>query len=716
MNLTTVFYNAMRISLLMLMINVMGVVQASAQGNFVMVTNAEGEETSLRQKLVTKKLVRLRQTPDAAAGGVNVLPYNIFFHLKTTSGQDEQNGFVRVGDEAGKVLGWIESENLVRWSTRYVIQPRESDKPENRFRVDLNAGAGQMEFNPESVPSDATVNAFITGAPTGDDADEDNGPFPVAMLTAQIEASRGAASELDAIEKMKLEVVFVIENTAFMNAEYDGKTLHQRTIEMAQRFVDSYSGKSGEIPTKFGLVCYQDSVDDATIRIPKVEQRLTDNHSEWRSAIERMVPLTARNDLPADGISALAKAASDDVGWSNNSSKHVVLLAHSALNDAVGGGVSSFHSSLRGKVERILEVPYAGLWKADSTNWIGSNSSGKSTTQLLQSYGAVGGSVGERMRKTRRLHAIRVGYTQQDMLAEVLDMSLNEANELISKINTAFGKINEICAPLSNPNVVQVLGTLDAATIDAVIWGARIRNMANQDQFAPRQFRTLTGGEGLFAEMQPTPDSVKSTTEKLRAKIQSAVELINQVASDSVDMNGEKNEFTTPIYRMVNSANADLTVIGDPVKEGTASLRNQQGRALGEKLVMVSKNELELLKSSFDSLYTTFRAKQKRSDRQDVGGILKDLQKLLASSASGQKIDANTDLRDLITDLPLRTEALQITASDIAVMNTAAFESWLEDLQLAKEAAQTQLDTGDWLRVNDRSDLEYGFLRLSSLP
>ncbi|MDB4476871.1 VWA domain-containing protein [Rhodopirellula sp.] len=716
MNLTTVFYNATRISLLMLMINVLGVVQVSAQGNFVMVTDAEGEQTSLRQKLVTKKLVRLRQTPDGGAAGVNVLPYNIFFQLKTTSGQDEQNGFVRVGDEAGKVLGWIESENLVRWSTRFVIQPRESDKPENRFRVDLNAGAGQMEFNPDSVPSDATVNAFITGAPTGDDADEDNGPFPVAMLTAQIEASRGAASELDAIEKMKLEVVFVIENTAFMSAEYNGKTLHERTVEMAQRFVDSYSGVSGEIPTKFGLVCFQDSVDDATIRTPRVEQRLTDNHSEWRNAIARMVPLTAKNDLPADGISALAKAVSEDVGWSRNSSKHVVLLAHSALNDAVGGGICSFHSALRGKVERTLEIPYEGFWKADATNWIGSNTSGISTAQLLQSYEAIGGSVGERMRKTRRLHAIRVGYTVRDKLRSQTELSDAKLDAALTAINNAFIKVNEICAPLSKQSMLNVLLGIDDDTFEFLVFGAVIRNMGKQDEFAPQQFRNLTGGEGLFAEMQPTPDSVKSTTEKLRLRIQSAVDLVNQVASSSVDMNGEKNEFTTPIYRMVNSANADLKVIGDPVKEGTASLRNQQGRALGEKLVMVSKNELELLKSSFDSLYTTFRAKQKRSDRQDVGGILTDLQKLLASSASGQKIDANTDLRDLITDLPLRTEALQITASDIAVMNTAAFESWLEDLQLAKEAAQTQLDTGDWLRVNDRSDLEYGFLRLSSLP
>ncbi|MDC0295557.1 hypothetical protein OAL35_01745 [bacterium] len=689
---------------------------AHAQEQFVMVANEDGQETSLRQKLVTKKRVRLRSTPSTTSEGSNVLPYNIFFQLKTKSGGEEEGGFFRVGDESGKFLGWIEKENLVKWGTRYVIQPRESDKPENRFKVELNDSGGVMEFNPEVIPEDATVNAFITGSAVGPDADEDSGPFPVAMLTARVAASAAAASELDAINKMQLEVVFVMENTSFMNADYDGETLHKRTVDMAQKFVDSYAGATGNIPTKFGLVAYQDSVDDATMPEPRVLQKLTANHSEWRDAISRMVPLTIRNDVPSDGVSALFLAGGSAVGWSSNSSKHIVLLGHSVLNDSVDGGIPSFHQSLPGRLERMLEVKGGGLYDSDDTSWVGSNTSNASLSSLEQSYQAVGGLIGDRLRKTKRLHTIRVGQTIRDRLAQILEKSNAEADELITKFEKAFAEVNTKLSGISGRDIVIALGTVETDILEAVILGAMIQNLGFQDKFAPKQYQRLAGSDGYFAEMQPNTASVDKTTEELRTKIQSAVDLINKVASDSVEEGGEGNEFTAPIYRMVNSAKSNEKVIGDPVKEGVASLRNDRGRSLGEKLVMVSKNELELLKSNFDSLYQTFRQKQKRADRQDVGSILSDLQRLLASRASGQDIDANTDLRDLITDLPLRTAALQITASDIAVMNTAAFDDWLDDLDLAKSAAQRMLDTGDWLMVNEQSDIEYGFLRLSDLP
>lgn len=690
---------------------------AQAQDQFVMVTDQDGQETSLRQKLVTKKRVRLRTTPSGTSSGENVLPYNIFFHLKTNSGSEEENGFFSVGDETGKFLGWIEKENLVKWGTRYVIQPRESDKSENRFKVQLNGDPNQvMEFAPEKIPEDATVNAFITGSPVGSDANEDSGPFPVAMLTARVAASAAAASELDAINKMQLEVVFVMENTSFMNADYDGETLHKRTVDMAQKFVDSYANASGNIPTKFGLVAYQDSVDDATMRTPKVLQKLTANHSEWRDAISRMVPLATRNDVPSDGVSALVLAGSSAVGWSSNSSKHIVLLGHSTLNDSVDGGIPSFHRALPGRLEKMLEVKGAGLYRSDDTGWVGSNTSNTSLSSLEQSYQAVGGLIGDRLRKTKRLHTIRVGQTIRDRLAQMLDKSEAEADELISTFKRGFADLNGQLNGISDRDVVMALGSVSSDTLQVVILGAMIQNLSFQDKFAPQQYQRLAGSDGYFAEMQPTTASVEKTTEELRTKIQSAVDLINKVASDSVGAGGQGNEFTAPIYRMVDSAKASEQEIGDPVKEGVASLRNDRGRSLGEKLVMVSKNELELLKSNFDSLYQTFRQKQKRADRQDVGSILRELQALLASRASGQDIDANTDLRDLITDLPLRTAALQITASDIAVMNTAAFDNWLEDLDLAKAAAQRMLDTGDWLTVNERSDIEYGFLRLSDLP
>ena len=121
----------------LLMLVVLAPKDATAQSNFVMVTNADGSSTSLRQKLVTQKRVGLRPTPSNRAEGPQVPPYYIFYQLKASSGREVENVFLRVGDEPGRFSGWNEDESLVRWSTRYAIQPRASDQPANRFSVKL---------------------------------------------------------------------------------------------------------------------------------------------------------------------------------------------------------------------------------------------------------------------------------------------------------------------------------------------------------------------------------------------------------------------------------------------------------------------------------------------------------------------------------------------------------------------------------------------------
>ena len=63
---------------------------------------------------------------------------------------------------------------------------------------------------------------------------------------------------------------------------------------------------------------------------------------------------------------------------------------------------------------------------------------------------------------------------------------------------------------------------------------------------------------------------------------------------------------------------------------------------------------------------------------------------------------------------------MRLTAGDLAVMSTDAFDSWLEDVQLAKQRS-TELKSGDqgrWISINGLSESKtrYAFLRLSELP
>jgi hypothetical protein len=144
------------------------------------------------------------------------------------------------------------------------------------------------------------------------------------------------------------------------------------------------------------------------------------------------------------------------------------------------------------------------------------------------------------------------------------------------------------------------------------------------------------------------------------------------------------------------------------------------GRSVGEKVVMVSQEELKRLKDTLDALHTKFESKRKAADRQNTKQILDDLQASLATAASGQQISADTKLESVITDLPLRTEALRLTAGDIAVMSTSAFNAWLEDIVLAQKQIDALLagDQSRWTLITGVGDAQtkYSFLRLSELP
>ena len=209
-------------------------------------------------------------------------------------------------------------------------------------------------------------------------------------------------------------------------------------------------------------------------------------------------------------------------------------------------------------------------------------------------------------------------------------------------------------------------------------------------------------------------------------RIESSIALIRDVSRGKEeeafnDRESSENEMTTPIFRIVGSELSATEIIQKPVRVGLASLRDSNtGRSVGEKVVMVSDEELARLEATLDAMFEQFQNKRKSADRQNIKDILDGLKKSLVQAATGQEISAETKISALITDLPLRTEALRLTAGDLAVMSTDAFDSWLEDVQLAKQRS-TELKSGDqgrWISINGLSESKtrYAFLRLSELP
>ncbi len=728
-----------------------------SQGKFVMATNTVGGPTSLRQKLVTVRETTLRGAPDPVASQSTDLiigPNHIFFHLYTDSGKEEENGSFLVGDASGRPLGWIESSELLKWSSRCAIIPKSSSDPDERFRVSLADNAGIMEYDPADLPADAATLALITGPAVVTDQVDRNVSYPVSMLSTRIIKSP-REEELDDFANLKLEVVFVIENTAYLNVEYDGKSVLNRLAEMVknldcskpnsggggnadpfgggaggnadpfgggggdEEMADPFGGSRGESPIRFGLVCYQDSVDGATMPKPLVAQQLTAKHSELHESILEMTPFVGYNDIPSDGITALALAHSDAIDWSRNSVKHIVLIGNAPLNDAVNGTECSFCQSISGKLERICETPNDDLWNRVGVDLrakrVGSNTSGISQPQLMQLYRS--GVLGDNLRKTKLLHAVRVGCSVRDKIATSLNQSSAEVEELIGIVNEAFDEVNGVVATLSTDATLNVLLGLDKPRLRLIMMGADIRNMSTQDAFAAQQYKALAGSDGFFVEMKPTTESVISTTEALREKLQSLVNAVTGISvGDSDSVNAEQNEFTTPIFKITKAAPADAGIIEKPVLNGYATLRSKTGVLTGDAGVLVSRNELQHLKSTLESLYTTFSFKRNKVDREDVNEYLLHLQKALASTVSGQGIGATADLHELISDLPLHTESMMMTSMQFAEMETTEFDTWLQKFQFATDAMERRLSSRDWMRVASRGDLQYTLFPLELLP
>ncbi len=681
----------------------------------------DGKETSLYQKLITVKAsTPVWQDVDGSGRAEYVGAFNIFYHAKSDDGKIESLGRYRIATQDGRPLGWVKKEDVQIWGTRFAIDPI-TPFDENQFVVDLQGG-GQAIYDPSDIPETAAAYSFILAASEGDgQGAEDDGPFPVCFCVAE-QGTQGTAAEANQIGNMQLEVVFVIEATDFLLAEYDGKQLVQYVRELARTYVETIKNSSsgGNVPTRLGLVLYQDTNEEATQKRPVVVQPLTENLDLWKSKVDALNPVAIGADWPEDGLSGVATAMSSEVGWRSNSSKHVVLVGHGAFQTygrLEGGRPFNHYMAWRG--DRSHKIFKDNGWD----KFFGFNSSGESESDIHYKAFPQGGATGSKLRETKHIHAIRVGeQIDATLIRELGREKYNELNTMVTKVSETARSLKEtdiIQAWLADENIRQVL---------EIIWVIQVAGY--NDKLALAQYESLAhGGDtpGYFNACQPNPADVRRVVGELRDKVGSAIKVVSQVAMGNIDevaaqsnRNGG-DEFTKPIFRIVNSSLKNSELISTPVQNGTASVRSEKtGRLVGHKVIMVSENEINRLMGTFNSLYEQFDKKRSRAERQDVTAILNDLKTSLAQASAGQQLDADTRLADLISDLPLRTSALLMTPGDIAVMGSQDFEAWLDELKVAEQRTRILLneDAGRWITIASlrQATGKYAFLKVSELP
>lgn len=681
-----------------------------------------GKETSLVQKLITVKQTAVIADPQNPGDAEYVGPFNIFYHAKSDDGKTERLGYYRIATEAGQPLGWVKSTDVQVWGTRFAVAPLAPfDGNEFQINIDPAGGGGQAVYDPANIPESAAAYSFILGPSTGTgEGAEDDGPFPVCFCIAD-QATQGTAAEANQIANLQLEVVFVLELTDFFLQEYDGKTLMSYVQDLGRQYVQtikSNQSAGGAVPTRLGLVVYQDTNTKARLKRPVVEQSLTDNLDAWLSKLNGLQADEIGADFPEDGLSGVAKTLSSEIGWKSNTSKHIVLIGHGAFQPHPR---KSDWSPIRHQLGFLGDRGHE-LYQDNWDQKFGSNSSGMSIADLHAEAFPQGGTIGNKMRQTRHIHAVRAGEDFRTMLLRKYGSKKGQ------EILEAIKEINELVDGLTLGQIVALMNrSSDLAEIIFLTYDAA--SIIQFDNLALQQYEELAkrgDTPGYFAAFDPNATEVKRVVNDLKSRIDEAIKVVAEVAKGNIDevaaagSRGMGNEFSRPIFRLVNSAKAN-TKIPKPVQVGTAGIRSEKsGRLVGHKVIMVSQVELNRLRGTFNSLYEQFDKKRSRAQRQDVSTILDDLKKSLAQASSGQTVGADTSLAELITDLPLRTSALMLTAGDIAVMPSQDFEAWLDELQVAQQRSQMLLnqDAGKWIEISSlkgASD-KYSFIKVSELP
>ncbi|WP_417389885.1 hypothetical protein [Gimesia sp.] len=655
--------------------------------------DGNGQETALYEKLVVVSgVATLSATPTST--GEPIEPWAIFFHLKSNDGSAAPvNGKSRVGDSAGNPVGWIDAKHLKTWNTRFILDPIEPQR-NRKFVVQLNGG-GRAEQN--ATPEGKRRYALILDPPKEEKGDDTQYPIVVYAGNVQGAGEQGAlARQRNELSSVKLEIMFVIESSDFMfmvNKNEDKSTLDYVKNSIKGVIADLRKDEEVKGAVRLGFAEYKDTVPKASFT-SRLTCDLTDNFDQFSRSLDKMSASKLKDDFPDDVLSGLNEAVSN-ASWSENSVKHIVLLGKTScqLN---AKGQNPPQTGINDSLESLMSEFMAQ----------GYNGTGLSISRLIAKGRPQGGS--SRIRSAKMFHAL---HFDRDIYKEIDDPD---------DVRKAINKIEEIIRPLTREQLLEVLKADEILDIIQAYY--KIKVLDYQRKLALSQYQTIAKNndeaDGLFMEVEPNSIATQQAIGLLSQKIKSTFDLLKK-ARDGQGMpsqNRNNNEISQPLFTLVGAAAEKFK--DQPVIEGTATTRNENGRQISVKKVMVSRQELRRLRSTMDSLHTKFRNKTSKADRQDVGSILTTMKEIIAETSAGQKMNAKTKLKDLITDLPLRTAALDTSAADLALMSTDSFKEWLDRIESAVFRIDDLLNAEqDWLSLSDQAvNDEFTFLRLSELP
>lgn len=648
------------------------------------VRSSKGSGNLYEKLIVNRSDAFYVKEPSMGAERLPTPAFSIYWRLKTQTPGNEQDGYYRMGGPDGKELGWIKREFVTSWNTRFCLDPT-LPQPDRHFTVfeDPRGEQPAIKFTGQAgrVPEGHKRFALITD-PSADDAED--ALQKVAVFTGLVEAGGARQKEQMALYNLELEVVFVIDTTSSM------EPLIEIAREVTKRTAQALVAMPQIEPVvHLGLVEYRDPPPEAEFAA-RVACRLDEGHSVfWKVLSKLAVSQKGDNDIPEDVIAGLQEAI-NKAGWKPNSSKHIILLGDAPAKDGFDPVIGeSQHSSSGLSLDDVSKLarPQGGSDAARALSAINFHA-------LCNNHPDPAGVLPAETRKVlddpEFVKAIE--NATEEEIAEVFECSLEEAREV---------------------------------RLDIV----RRKYCLEWQKRAETQFSTIASNRGEFegyylalnTHTSPTgkDSAVKGLTDTLNAAYQSLADAREGKDPDSSTAMTSGGSIGRAIYQIVSTRADAGRFAKEDVVTGYARTRDANGRLIAHQRVMVFKDELMHLYSQFDSLYTRFKNRSSKADRQNVADILNDLKEAVASQAAGQEFDENTDLRKIITfDFPLKTPALDTSAREIAVMTTPAFNNWLESLATARDRAKTLVLGGktEWTTLANELEQEFSFLLLSELP
>lgn len=242
----------------------------------------------------------------------------------------------KVGANLFTRSGWVDASQVALWKTRSALEPR-AQRTLEVFPTKERSGTPAK--NQSGKSDDYTSLAMVL-----EPADSKQDPsYPVIFYVGPSNLDdKGAAPiskqaiEMKNFETAKAEICFVIDTTRSMTPLLDGvKTVAREVAEG----LSSGAGRELRDRFRFGLVEYQDNspgLTPARVSIP-----LTDVDAFVRKLAAVTVTELPSEETKEDVVAGLLMATlgdadsrkpSDRVGWTENSSKHVILLGDASAH------------------------------------------------------------------------------------------------------------------------------------------------------------------------------------------------------------------------------------------------------------------------------------------------------------------------------------------------------------------------------------------------